>query len=124
MGDRQDDQAEERDEPQVRQRSRQQAEPQDISGAVRSTLSEMVRSGELVLGGGGDDDDDRSGHKGADAPSSPNFDLRGAIRDVLDEERQQGEAERERRSVHERLERLEKPPKQRQWGKPWTPFGG
>lgn len=104
-------------EPQSQQSTPQQAP--DIGAQVRSILSEMAKSGELL---GGGDETSESGQGVASSPS-PSFDLRGAIREALAEERAEGEQERERTSLKERLDRLENPPKKRQWGKPWSPFG-
>lgn len=111
---------EEKQEQQQEQQGQSQGaglKPMDVGEQVRSILSQMAKSGEL-LGGGEDSDSGQGGPS-----SSPNFDLRGAIREALAEERAQGEQERERKTLHERLERLENPPKKRQWGKPWSPFG-
>lgn len=93
-------------------------QPVDVGAQVRSILQEMAKSGELL--GGGESED-----PGPGAPSSPpSLDLEGAVERVLSRRESQGKAEQERKALTDRLDRLENPPRKRQWTKPWSPFGG
>lgn len=115
------DQNDEQEEPKVRTRQQESpSEPVDVGAQVRSILGEMARSGELLRGG---ESDSEPGQGGAASPS-PSFDIEGAVARVLEKRDSEGKAEQERKALHDRIDRLENPPKKRQWGKPWSPFGG
>jgi len=108
------------EEPQVRETPREASrEPVDVGAQVRSILGEMAKSGELV-GGGDEGAGDRRASDGQTG-AAPTFDLKGAIREVLSEERARGEEESDRAKTAKRLEALENPPKKSKWWDPWRP---